>query len=256
MQSAPRRNRPNMPPVKYLEWDSAFFGIRIGRVIAASATHDELCAQVQDADRQSYDCLYWLIDAGDRDSMRAAEGCGFQLVDVRMTYEWRDHTLAGLPADAEESGAKACVRPIESRDLPRVLALARGSHRDSRFFADGRFDEEKCGRLYEEWVRAGLCSPSKSVLVADRDGEAAGYCVCERNADGSGSIGLLAVDPRYHGQSFGTTLVRAALDGMHGQGAKTITVVTQGCNIRSQRLYQRCGFVTRSAQLWYHRWAS
>jgi hypothetical protein len=32
------------------------------------------------------------------------------------------------------------------------------------------------------------------------------------------------------------------------------TVVTQGRNVVSQRVYQRCAFMTRSAQLWYHCW--
>jgi RimJ/RimL family protein N-acetyltransferase len=39
-----------------------------------------------------------------------------------------------------------------------------------------------------------------------------------------------------------------------GQDIKTVHVVTQGRNTRAQRLYQRCGFVTRSMELWYHRW--
>jgi ribosomal protein S18 acetylase RimI-like enzyme len=37
---------------------------------------------------------------------------------------------------------------------------------------------------------------------------------------------------------------------------RVATVVTQGRNIASQRLYQKHGFVTQSIQLWYHRWTS
>jgi hypothetical protein len=33
-----------------------------------------------------------------------------------------------------------------------------------------------------------------------------------------------------------------------------VNVVTQGRNSKAQRLYERCGFLTRSVQLWYHRW--
>jgi hypothetical protein len=38
------------------------------------------------------------------------------------------------------------------------------------------------------------------------------------------------------------------------EDAKRAVVITQGRNVRAQRLYQRSGFVTASSQLWYHRW--
>ncbi len=33
-----------------------------------------------------------------------------------------------------------------------------------------------------------------------------------------------------------------------------VNVVTQGKNIPAQRAYQRCGFITRSVELWFHKW--
>jgi ribosomal protein S18 acetylase RimI-like enzyme len=91
------------------------------------------------------------------------------------------------------------------------------------------------------------------VLVAEKEGAPAGYCTCDLR-DGGGSIGLLAVDPRWRRERFGTALVQSALDFFRASGAARTTVVTQGHNIASQRLYQRAGFVTSSIQLWYHRW--
>jgi dTDP-4-amino-4,6-dideoxy-D-galactose acyltransferase len=37
---------------------------------------------------------------------------------------------------------------------------------------------------------------------------------------------------------------------------RSVTGATQGRNIVMQRLFQKCGFVTRSVELWYHRWAA
>jgi hypothetical protein len=33
-------------------------------------------------------------------------------------------------------------------------------------------------------------------------------------------------------------------------------VVTQARNVPAQRLYQKCGFITRSVELWFHRWSA
>ena len=58
------------------------------------------------------------------------------------------------------------------------------------------------------------------------------------------------------GQGLGGTLVAGAVSWFAGEGLATVSVVTQARNVTSQRLYQRCGFVTRSVQLYYHKWYS
>jgi ribosomal protein S18 acetylase RimI-like enzyme len=94
------------------------------------------------------------------------------------------------------------------------------------------------------------------VLVAVEDGQPAGYCVCSASQDGAGDIGLIAVDPRWRRAHLGTALVESALGYFRAAEMRVATVVTQGRNLASQRLYQRCGFVTQSIQLCYHRWTS
>jgi hypothetical protein len=41
---------------------------------------------------------------------------------------------------------------------------------------------------------------------------------------------------------------------LEDRGAATVSVVTQGRNVRAQRIYQQFGMRTRSLELWYHRW--
>jgi len=61
---------------------------------------------------------------------------------------------------------------------------------------------------------------------------------------------------RFPPTEWGKSLLLVALDWFASQGAKEVRVVTQGKNIAAQRLYQRCGFVIRDLQLWYHKWYS
>jgi dTDP-4-amino-4,6-dideoxy-D-galactose acyltransferase len=240
-----------MQTIKFLDWDSAFFGVNIARVVPNCATPEELAAVVDEADRSSIAALYWLVGCDDPLSPRAAEACGFHLVDIRITFEKEVSSRTGT-----DNVDPPRVRPLVEEDLPALLALARRSHRDSRFFFDGNFGEEQCAMMYEEWILASLRTDSDTILVTGAHGLPTGYCVCHRSDDQTGSIGLIAVDPQARQNGVGTALVSAAIDHFVGAGMRRATVVTQGRNIASQRLYQRSGFLTKSVQLWYHRWST
>jgi hypothetical protein len=51
-----------------------------------------------------------------------------------------------------------------------------------------------------------------------------------------------------------TRLVNSALKWFSKNGVKIVSVVTQGRNIAPQKLYQKCGFISYSTMIWYHRW--
>jgi dTDP-4-amino-4,6-dideoxy-D-galactose acyltransferase len=240
----------NMPPIETLEWDTAFFGVQIGRISLGSGTREQLSEAVDWADRNEFDCLYWLIDAGDANSPRAAEDCGFHLVDIQITFE-----TALCRGRISNEPLLSCVRLFEPGDLPGLLALGRESHRASRFFFDGSFGDDQCAAMYEEWIKRGLRRESNIVLVAEHENQFAGYCVCQVSGDRVGNIELIAVSPEFHRCHIGTALISAALHHFEHSGMQFATVVTQGRNIASQRLYQKCGFVTKAMKLWYHRWA-
>jgi dTDP-4-amino-4,6-dideoxy-D-galactose acyltransferase len=234
-----------------LEWDSNFFSVSIARVGLKNPSLDQLSDAVEEANRREVDCLYWLADSDDPLVARAASRTGFRLVDVRVTLE----RSLGDTQEARDASLPT-VRLFRAEDASKLLDIAARSHRDSRFFHDGNFAEDKCAALYQEWVRKACRSRSDAVLVAEVYGQPAGYCVVRTGQNGEGSISLIAVDSRYRRARAGTALVQAALDHSRKSGASVATVVTQARNVASQRLYQRCGFITRSVELWYHRWRS
>ena len=69
-----------------------------------------------------------------------------------------------------------------------------------------------------------------------------------------GQIGLVGVSAEARGRGVGHALVNHALDWFTRNDVEAVAVVTQGGNVAAQRLYQRCGFLTESVQLWYHKW--
>jgi dTDP-4-amino-4,6-dideoxy-D-galactose acyltransferase len=107
--------------------------------------------------------------------------------------------------------------------------------------------------LYGAWIEKSCRGYAQAVLVAERDAKPAGYVTCHWQGT-TGQIGLIAVAEWARGVGIGGNLVDAAVHTFEKAGASHTTVVTQGRNLASQRLYQKRGFITKSVELWYHLW--
>jgi dTDP-4-amino-4,6-dideoxy-D-galactose acyltransferase len=230
---------------EFLEWDSRFFGLRIARLTEPRLTSASVTSATRWCLTNRIDCLYFLADSDDAETAILAQRSAFQFVDIRLTLECR---LGGDP------GPAPAVRPFRPADAARLRAIARVSHRDSRFYYDPRFERQQCDALYEAWIERSLGGWADAVLVAEWDGAPAGYISCHLSPSGVGSIGLFAVAQEFRRKSLGRQLVAAALEYFRHNGLAQATVVTQGRNLASQRIYQRCGFLAESVQLWYHCW--
>jgi GNAT superfamily N-acetyltransferase len=234
-----------LSPAQFLEWDTAFFGFRIARLAADRLTPQAAVEALNWCDREHIRCLYFLACADDPATIGAAQDYGFRLTDIRITME---HTLHSLPP------APAGIRNAHPDDVRVLSAIAAVSHHDSRFYADPGFPEQCCDALYRKWIERSCEGYADAVLVGEQEDQPAGYITCHLQPPVSGSIGLTAVAEEARGRGLGRRLVEGALHFCAARGAQNVTVVTQGRNCGAQRLYQGCGFRTRSLQLWYHRW--
>jgi ribosomal protein S18 acetylase RimI-like enzyme len=170
-----------------------------------------------------------------------------------MTYQARlGQSLCEQPT---HDGPGVTIRAYRPDDQDALCLLAGSSYRDSRFYYDEHFPREQCSRLYQVWLRKSCESGDTRVLVAEWDGKLAGFITCEVHESArQGSIGLVGVSASARGLGIGNALVSKASEYFAGQSIAVVNVVTQGRNIAAQRLYQRCGYVLESVQLWYHKW--
>jgi GNAT superfamily N-acetyltransferase len=231
------------------EWDSEFFGVSIAQVSGRRATQDALARTVNDARKASVDCLYFLVDADDLATIRAAEANAFALMDVRLTLE------CAIEGRVNDSGSDdEMIRPARAGDLPRLTAIARLSHRNTRFHVDPHFDSIRSDDLYAVWIERSVKGElADAVWVADVDNLPRGYLTATRGVNAA-SIGLVAVDAEYRGRGYGERLLRAVQRWSRAEGASRLTVVTQGRSAAAVRFYERAGFSTSAVEFWYHRW--
>ena len=233
--------------ITILDWDSDFFGCRIARVDAAAFNARSAPTLLERARSMSIECLYLLIDAQDSGAARIAEGMGFGLMDVRITRE----------RNAPDSGAEEFPTGIDlcrDEDIPALRAIARESHRDSRFYHDPNFPDERCDALYQAWIEKAYGDPTSAVVVARHEGSAVGYVSCDILRPGMGDLGLVAVASDQAGRGHGSRMLGAALNWLAGRGCSQIRVVTQARNINANRLYEANSFRTVCTENSYHLW--
>ena len=235
---------------RLLPWDSAFFGCRIARIESSRLTPRTVPEILAWCEAQAIDCLYLLGAERDEMTDQLAMLHGFRKVDVRLTLA---RSLLNNPAGPVEDGA-ALVRESRPGDIKPLLAIARVSHGDSRFYADPGFARSRCDALYETWLLQNCQSQVHRVLVAQWEHRPVGYISFRAVDSEKGQIELLGVTCQMRGRGLGKRLVQAALCELARQGLAEVTVVTQERNTEAQRLYFRVGFQTRLVQVWYHRW--
>ena len=234
-----------MSPCTFLEWDSDFFSCRIGRVVGAKLKTSDMPLIEQWVVAERIDCLYLLSAIEDVATPPLARKQGFDMVDLRLTYERK--------VDAQ--AYRTSLRPAKSDDRPALQQIARGTFVNTRFYRDPHF-APRADALYEVWVDRALNGFADCVLVAGDDaGAPAGFVCCHRREGTAGEIGLTAVRADQRGRGVGAELVQGALAWFAGNGLSSAFVVTNGANIPAQRLYQRQGFGSSCVQVWYHRWS-
>ena len=235
-------------PCEFLDWDTEFFGIRIGRVIGHTVTRAKLKEIDTWSHRNKVRCLYLLAQCDDPETVFLAEEDGFHLVDMRVTFDRQ--LFEPFPEMAEG------LRLAQPADMPVLEKWARTGFTDSRFFFDRQFPRERAAALYAAWVRRDNQSSSSAVIVfSPEENCPMGFISVTLNSTAdAGQIGLLGVGPEARGKGAGQALVNGALAWAAQRGAQKAIVVTQARNIAAQRLYQRCGFMVHSIELWYHKW--
>lgn len=235
-------------PLTLLTWDTDFFGVSIARWPEETFLDSTIEETLRWAKAQRVACIYLLVSADDMARVALAQQAGFRLMDIRVTLT-TPVPEALLPPDG------VLVRPSQDADLPALKAIAGQSFTQSRFYADPNFPEERCNELYRKWIEnSHQGALADHTLVVDVDESLAGFITLTYRDDKQAEIGLLAVGETFRGRSLGLALTQHSLAQARQDSIEVISVVTQGSNISSQRVYQRAGFRTSNTQLWFHLW--
>lgn len=236
--------------IECLSWDSSHFGFRIARARSRRLDIDayrDLEAACRD---QDIECLYFLADAADQSTIAILLAGGFDFVDIRITFAGHTGEIPRISPAGDVSYRIGSVG-----DLDALLPIAENSFTQSRFHVDRRFGSGKASHMYQIWLEKSLTTDyADTVVVAEMAGQPVGFVTCHLQETGEANIGLVGVADSARGMGCASGMLGRAADWLSARGIVVLNVVTQGRNLSAQRLYQRCGLVTRSVELWFHKW--
>lgn len=233
-----------------LDWDSTFFGARMGAIVLARQSStaslvSELRGLLLDARAARYRHLIFRVSVGDEVAIHAAEYAGLRLVDVALDSIV---SFRRLPLPARTWDAR--IRRACAEDLPSLRELASTAFVLSRFATDPFFTPEQASNLHREWITNLFYGLAQIVLVYEVEDAVRGFvsCALERI---EGRIPLIAVAADQRGRGAGRALIATSLQWFAAAGADSVRVKTQANNYPALALYHRSGFTVERAELTY-----
>ncbi len=154
------------------------------------------------------------------------ERAGMDLLEEVITYEmpapretWRPRqSVQFVPV---RSGDRRAINVVSRIDQAAFPWLWRNSHSELDVY---------------------LSTPGVEVALIEFDGEPIAYTGTTLFT-GWGHLDRIAVAPEWQGEGFGLEALGLAVDALRRRGARRIALSTQHSNRRSQRLYERFGFL-------------
>ncbi|MBX3285054.1 MAG: hypothetical protein KF703_06900 [Actinobacteria bacterium] len=238
MASRPERIAP-------LHWDSAFFGLAIGRV-AHPVAHAADAADLEAEGRErGFDCLYLDVEAAPDHPTVLLQDLGYRLVEVALDLVHPTNVLTTCPP------TRSVVRWGGSGDAEDAGRQAEGAAPWSRFAVDPRFGPEAAVRvLHARVARAAAGEDGHRLLVAEDDHGVTGVATVVDADAPERRIDLIASDRP--GSGAAQALVTFAF-GRFGPGRSRGGPIAAR-NVASLRFSLAMGYQVAHTRYRYHRW--
>jgi len=240
-----------MELVKYLEWDSNFFGFNIGRIDIGKNLLDRkiLDAAISESVKKNIKCLYLEIPFGPPEILAYCSEKKFLLTDFRII-------ISKILSEKTNIVSDNITCKLENKFYPALEKIAIQISKQSRYIYDPKFGIEWSSRLYKEWVRKSFCEKFCDDFIIYIDNQEPVGIITLKVKDGVPFIDLLGVLNNKQGKGIGRNLIDNAEKKLYETGYRVLKVITQGHNIKALRLYQSRNFKIENTVLFYHIWTN
>jgi hypothetical protein len=228
--------------VEYLEWDSEFFGFRVGRAAFDGATPETFETIESEARELELFCLYGTLDPSlDAYVAQTAQRYGHRLVDVAVTF-----SRPAVPFEPRPTDAVARRGTLE--DIERLDEAIETLEPWSRFGADPRFTREDSLRMLRAWVERAARDPDRMLAVVEDETGLIGVSTHVRSP--IPRVDLMGVTKPRTGAAW--ALMDELVDW--GGGGPLEAGPCAARNVAPIRYLEHCGFSATRSEYRFHRW--
>lgn len=230
-------------------FDSTILGLRIGRILQASAPSPDrhralLAALAARATADGYEQVLRRTGLENLGEVWALEGAGFELMDVGVTF---GRALREPIAPAVHDDLT--VRPSTDVDIAQIVTAMVCQPWGSRYESDPAYSVERVQDLRTRWLWNSHRGRADVVLVGVLDGTPAGYVTCRLDREtGHGEVELVGTLPGFRGRRVAARVLAHAVSWFSTR-TTFVTVRTQATNIAAANLYESGGFTLRSSDM-------
>lgn len=215
-----------MQNVEFLEWDSNFFGSRIGRV------EYSLSFDLKYLQKTDYHLVYLF-------SPFLVTEFEDYLVDQKCVLGFCFHENL---TEELQYNKDVIVESFEfnKHSYESLLELVFENGVQSRFKTDANFLDEDFKALYKKWIDNSLSKDiAIDTIVAIIEGNIVGFLTYAEESIDTAKITLTAVDSSARGKKVASSLINEFKKRINVLGYKYANVVTQYDNIAAMKLYQK-----------------
>ncbi|MFJ5964224.1 GNAT family N-acetyltransferase [Bacillus sp. NPDC093026] len=141
----------------------------------------------------------------------------------------------------------------DENEYDSAASLGHQAFMKSRYALDPFLDQRVVQHFYQEWMRNNLYGRADINLVAKLNGEVVGLIQGMTKGDKM-ALELFAIRPDVRGRGIGKRLFVEIMKLSYDRGHHFISAGTQLHNISAIQLYEKMGFKTMNAFLYYHVW--
>jgi ribosomal protein S18 acetylase RimI-like enzyme len=227
-----------MMNVIFLDWDTKYFGFKVGIIEIDKEKVFSLEQLKNDARIEGYKLVYLKSSS---------------LLDDYTLFFDEKLVYSKIKEDVEDFMCPEIETYRQESIEAEIYELALKSGECSRYKLDQNFPTECFQLLYNKWIENSIYTDyATDVLVYRLDRKPVGLLTF-RNSEDTSSIGIIAVGQDFQGYGIGSKLIKY-YQSILSNNIKMLTVVTQGVNKPARFFYEKNGYEVTSRTYIYHLW--
>lgn len=231
--------------IKRLDWDSNFFGYRVGKLDyykSVISLHDL-------RDLNHYDLVYLYA----HEKINEDRELPNPFTKVIFSTSLDETNLNSF--ERYENISELDLKNIKGEDWYQLIGLGYQSGIYSRFKLDRNFSESEFQDLYKKWIENSINQKIADQIIVSRDNgnNINGFITISHDKDGT-QIGLFAVSYKSRRKGIGSKLISASKYLAKKNNSEKLTVATQQENTKACDFYFKNGFKKKKSIDIYHLW--